>query len=217
VPFQHASPRILKLMKRPANAENTLARIGVARDLPDITIRSTFIAGFPGETETEFAQLLDFLEEAELDRVGLLRLLARRRRRGERIAGPRARKRCARSGARASWPRRSASARGGSARKVGTTMRVLVDEIERRRRDCTLRGRRARASTAWFASGRGPRLARRRVRVRDRHRLRRARPSRAALAVNPRQPPSYAGTIHARSCSPCPFVDRSHDAASFRR
>jgi ribosomal protein S12 methylthiotransferase len=71
VPFQHASPRILKLMKRPANAENTLARIKAWRAIcPDLTIRSTFIAGFPGETEREFESLLDFLEEAQLDRVG---------------------------------------------------------------------------------------------------------------------------------------------------
>jgi ribosomal protein S12 methylthiotransferase len=71
VPFQHASPRILKLMKRPANAENNLTRIKAWRGIcPDITIRSTFIAGFPGETEEEFEQLLDFLREAELDRVG---------------------------------------------------------------------------------------------------------------------------------------------------
>jgi ribosomal protein S12 methylthiotransferase len=71
VPFQHASPRILKLMKRPANAENTLARIKAWRAIcPELTIRSTFIAGFPGETEAEFQQLLDFLEEAQLDRVG---------------------------------------------------------------------------------------------------------------------------------------------------
>ena len=71
VPFQHASPRILKLMKRPANAEDTLARIGRWREIcPDITIRSTFIVGFPGETEAEFEQLLDFLDEARLDRVG---------------------------------------------------------------------------------------------------------------------------------------------------
>ncbi len=71
VPFQHASPRILKLMKRPANAENTLARIRAWREIcPDITIRSTFIAGFPGETEAEFQQLLSFLDEAQLDRVG---------------------------------------------------------------------------------------------------------------------------------------------------
>jgi len=71
VPFQHASPRILKLMKRPANAENTLARIRAWREIcPELTIRSTFIAGFPGETEAEFEELLAFLEEAQLDRVG---------------------------------------------------------------------------------------------------------------------------------------------------
>ncbi|MEY3746654.1 MAG: MiaB-like tRNA modifying enzyme YliG [Pseudomonadota bacterium] len=71
VPFQHASPRILKSMKRPASSENNLARIKAWREIcPDITIRSTFITGFPGETEEDFAMLLDFLQEAELDRVG---------------------------------------------------------------------------------------------------------------------------------------------------
>jgi len=71
IPFQHASPRILKLMKRPANAEDTLARIRTWRAAcPELTIRSTFIAGFPGETETEFEELLAFLEQAQLDRVG---------------------------------------------------------------------------------------------------------------------------------------------------
>jgi ribosomal protein S12 methylthiotransferase len=71
VPFQHASARILKLMKRPASAENTLERIrGWRRICPEIAIRSTFIAGFPGETEAEFEELLAFLREAELDRVG---------------------------------------------------------------------------------------------------------------------------------------------------
>jgi len=71
IPFQHASPRILKLMKRPAATEKTLERIRAWRAAcPDITIRSTFIAGFPGETEAEFEELLGFLREAELDRVG---------------------------------------------------------------------------------------------------------------------------------------------------
>ena len=71
VPFQHASRRILKLMKRPANSENTLERIRAWRSIcPEITIRSTFIAGFPGETEAEFEELLAFLDEAQLDRVG---------------------------------------------------------------------------------------------------------------------------------------------------
>ena len=71
VPFQHASPRILKLMKRPADAEDNLARIRRWREIcPDITLRSTFIVGFPGETASEFEELLAFLEEAQLDRVG---------------------------------------------------------------------------------------------------------------------------------------------------
>jgi ribosomal protein S12 methylthiotransferase len=71
IPFQHASPRILKLMKRPAAAEKTLDRIQAWRAAcPDLTLRSTFIVGFPGETEAEFEELLDFLDEAQLDRVG---------------------------------------------------------------------------------------------------------------------------------------------------
>ncbi|MGA7950633.1 MAG: 30S ribosomal protein S12 methylthiotransferase RimO [Thiobacillaceae bacterium] len=71
IPFQHASPRILKLMKRPAAAEKTLDRIRAWRKVcPDLTLRSTFIAGFPGETEAEFEELLAFLDEAQLDRVG---------------------------------------------------------------------------------------------------------------------------------------------------
>ncbi|MFY7697280.1 MAG: 30S ribosomal protein S12 methylthiotransferase RimO [Legionella sp.] len=71
IPLQHASARILKAMKRPASSENTLARIENWRSIcPDITIRSTFIVGFPGETEQEFQELLDFLEQAKLDRVG---------------------------------------------------------------------------------------------------------------------------------------------------
>lgn len=71
VPFQHAHPRILKAMKRPASAERNLDRIRAWRAVcPDVAIRSTFIVGFPGETEEEFEYLLDFLREARLDRVG---------------------------------------------------------------------------------------------------------------------------------------------------
>ncbi len=71
VPFQHASPTILKSMKRPASSENNLARIKAWREIcPEITVRSTFITGFPGETEDDFNLLLEFLEEAQLDRVG---------------------------------------------------------------------------------------------------------------------------------------------------
>ena len=71
VPFQHSNSRILKAMKRPASAENNLERIRAWRAIcPEITIRSTFITGFPGETEAEFEELLEFIEEARLDRVG---------------------------------------------------------------------------------------------------------------------------------------------------
>ena len=71
IPFQHASPRILKAMKRPAFEDKTMARIHKWREqCPDITLRSTFIVGFPGETETDFQYLLDWMSEAQLDRVG---------------------------------------------------------------------------------------------------------------------------------------------------
>jgi ribosomal protein S12 methylthiotransferase len=71
IPFQHASPRVLKLMKRPGAVDKTLERIQRWRaTCPELTIRSTFIVGFPGETDAEFEELLDFLDEAQLDRVG---------------------------------------------------------------------------------------------------------------------------------------------------
>src|SRR5690606_35792991 len=77
IPFQHANSRILKLMKRPAATENTLARIKSWRaDCPELTLRSTLIVGFPGETDAEFEELLDFLQEAQLDRVGCFKYSA---------------------------------------------------------------------------------------------------------------------------------------------
>ena len=77
IPFQHASPAVLRRMRRPAHAVDTLARIRAwRRDCPDLTLRSTFIVGFPGETEAEFAELLEWLEEAQLDRVGCFKYSA---------------------------------------------------------------------------------------------------------------------------------------------
>jgi ribosomal protein S12 methylthiotransferase len=74
IPFQHASPKVLKLMKRPANEAKVLERLKSWRDIcPDIAIRSSFVVGFPGETEEDFRYLLDWLEEARLDRVGAFR------------------------------------------------------------------------------------------------------------------------------------------------
>jgi ribosomal protein S12 methylthiotransferase len=74
IPMQHASPRLLKAMKRPASQEKTLERIKKWRSIcADITIRSSFIVGFPGETEEDFEMLLDFIEEAEIDRAGVFK------------------------------------------------------------------------------------------------------------------------------------------------
>jgi ribosomal protein S12 methylthiotransferase len=74
IPFQHGSPSVLKRMKRPAHAENTLDRIHAwRRTVPGLTLRSSFIVGFPGETEAEFNELLDWIDSAQLDRVGCFR------------------------------------------------------------------------------------------------------------------------------------------------
>jgi ribosomal protein S12 methylthiotransferase len=74
IPFQHAAPSVLKAMKRPANEAKVLERIKGWRQIaPDITIRSTFVVGFPGESEADFQYLLDWLDEAQLDRVGAFR------------------------------------------------------------------------------------------------------------------------------------------------
>ena len=74
IPFQHASPKVLRAMKRPAAQEKTLERIRKWREMvPDLAIRSTFIVGFPGETDADFEELLQWLEEARLDRVGCFR------------------------------------------------------------------------------------------------------------------------------------------------
>ncbi len=130
VPFQHASPRILKLMKRPASAENTLARIRAWRALcPDLTIRSTFIAGFPGETEREFDELLAFLEEAQLDRVGCFAYSPVDGAAANALPDPvPAEEREARQARFMETQARISAAR--LARKVGRTLDVLVDAVE---------------------------------------------------------------------------------------
>ena len=94
IPFQHAAPAVLRAMRRPANEAKVLDRLAGWRAIcPEITVRSTFIVGFPGETEDDFRRLLDWLEEAQLDRVGCFRYEDVRGRRGKRPAGPRARRR----------------------------------------------------------------------------------------------------------------------------
>jgi ribosomal protein S12 methylthiotransferase len=130
VPFQHASPRILKLMKRPASGERNLERIRAWREVcPELAIRSTFIVGFPGETDGEFEALLDFLEEAELDRVGCFAYSAVEGAAANALPGqiPDALKEERRARFMAVQERVSA---GKLARKVGKTLRVLIDTVE---------------------------------------------------------------------------------------
>jgi len=133
IPFQHASPRILKAMKRPASSENVLERIRQWREIcPQITLRSTFIVGFPGETEVDFQILLDFLEEAQLDRVGCFTYSPVDGAAANELADPvpeaikqERLERFMEVQARISAEK--------LARKIGQTMTVLVDEIDEER------------------------------------------------------------------------------------
>jgi len=130
VPFQHASARILKLMKRPASAQGNLDRIRAWRKVcPELTIRSTFIVGFPGETETEFEELLAFLDEAQLDRVGCFAYSPVDGAAANALPGhvPEAVKEERRRRFMAAQARIS---RARLREKVGRTLTVLVDRIE---------------------------------------------------------------------------------------
>ncbi len=130
VPFQHASPRILKLMKRPASGEANLERVRAWRRLcPDLTIRSTFIVGFPGETEREFEQLLEFLEEAELDRVGCFAYSPVAGAAANALSGPVPDEVREERRARFMATQARISARRLKA-KVGKRMSVLIDRVE---------------------------------------------------------------------------------------
>ena len=129
VPLQHASPRILKLMKRPANAENNLERIRAWRRIcPEITLRSTFITGFPGETEGEFADLLAFLAEAKLDRVGCFAYSPVGGAAANALPDPVPEEVSEERRARLMRLQETISARR-LRRNVGKTLKVLVDEV----------------------------------------------------------------------------------------
>ena len=130
VPFQHASPRILKLMKRPAGAQDTLARLRRWREIcPDITVRSTFIVGFPGETEADFEQLLAFLEEAQLDRVGCFMHSPVEGASANALPDPVSEEAKQERYARFMRTQEAISA-SRLARKVGDTLTILIDKIE---------------------------------------------------------------------------------------
>ena len=130
VPFQHASRRILRLMKRPANAGDTLERARRWREIcPEITLRSTFIVGFPGETEAEFRELLAFLEEAQLDRVGCFAYSPVEGAAANALPDPVPEEVKEERRARLMALQAQIS-RARLAAKVGKTMRVLVDEAD---------------------------------------------------------------------------------------
>jgi ribosomal protein S12 methylthiotransferase len=129
VPFQHAHPEVLKRMKRPANAEKVLERVRAWREIcPDLTIRSTFIAGFPGETEEQFQTLLDFIREAELDRVGCFAYSPVEGATANELDGALPDEVREERRARFMEVAEEVSAKR-IARKVGKTLKVLVDEI----------------------------------------------------------------------------------------
>lgn len=130
IPFQHASPRILKLMKRPAHSEKVLHRIKQWRKIcPELVIRSTFIVGFPGETEEEFQELLNFLEEAQLDRVGCFKYSPVDGATANALPDP-----IPEEVQQARWKRFMETQQAISTRrlalKVGTVQEMLVDGIE---------------------------------------------------------------------------------------
>jgi ribosomal protein S12 methylthiotransferase len=130
IPFQHASQRVLKAMKRPAAAEKNLDRIQAWRAVcPDITLRSTFIVGFPGETDSEFEELLDFLREARLDRVGCFQYSPVEGAAANQLPDP-----VAADVAEERWHRfmelQAQISREQLANKVGREIQVLVDNID---------------------------------------------------------------------------------------
>ena len=129
VPFQHASPRILKLMERPASGERNLERIEAWRAVcPELTIRSTFIAGFPGETEAEFQELLDFLEAAQIDRAGCFAYSPVDGARANDLPG--ALPDDVREARRAEFMKvQERVSKKRLARKVGKTVKVLIDAV----------------------------------------------------------------------------------------
>ncbi len=130
IPFQHGSPDVLKRMKRPAAAEQSLQRIAAWRAIcPEITLRSTFIVGFPGETEADFALLLEFLEEAQLDRVGCFQYSPVKGAKANRLPDPVPEEVKAERWERLMAVQQRISAARMQSR-VGSTIEILIDEAD---------------------------------------------------------------------------------------
>jgi ribosomal protein S12 methylthiotransferase len=130
IPFQHASPRVLKMMKRPAHAENTLERIKKWREIcPELTIRSTFIVGFPGETEEDFQILLNWLDEAQLDRVGCFAYSPVEGAVANDLAEP-VPEEIKQDRLERFMTKQAEISAARLERKIGTTIQVIVDEVD---------------------------------------------------------------------------------------
>ncbi|MDF2178873.1 30S ribosomal protein S12 methylthiotransferase RimO [Aliiglaciecola sp. CAU 1673] len=130
IPLQHASPRILKLMKRPAAAERTLERIHAWREVcPELVIRSTFIVGFPGETEEDFQMLLDFLDEAQLDRVGCFKYSDVEGAKANDLPDP-VSEEIKQERYERFMEKQQAISTAKLTKRIGTTMWVLIDEVD---------------------------------------------------------------------------------------
>jgi len=141
VPFQHASPAVLKAMKRPAHAENTLKRIQQWRQMkPELTIRSTFIVGFPGETDDDFALLMDWLKVAQIDRLGAFVYSPVEGAKANALANPVDEKTAQRRHTQLMQLAQSISAERLQAR-VGTTESVVIDQLGRVQRRQVALGR----------------------------------------------------------------------------
>src|SRR5436190_17687726 len=130
IPFQHASPKVLKAMRRPAAAEDTLERLATWRKIcPDLTVRSTFIVGFPGETEEDFEILLDWLEEAQLDRVGCFKYSPVEGAAANALAGA-VPEEVKEERYHRFMQAQAAISEDKLAAKVGRTLEVLIDEVQ---------------------------------------------------------------------------------------
>ena len=130
IPFQHASPRILKLMKRPGKAERVLESIKKWREIcPELVIRSTFIVGFPGETEEDFQLLLDWIEEAQLDRVGCFKYSPVEGAKANELADP-VPDEIMQDRFERFMLKQQAISQAKLQKRIGQTMQVLIDEVD---------------------------------------------------------------------------------------
>ena len=160
IPFQHAAPAVLRNMRRPAHNEKTLERMRGWREVcPDLAIRSTFIVGFPGETEADFELLLDWLDEARIDRAGCFKYEPVKGARCQRSASPR----CPQEVKEERWHRFMARQQKISAaqlqKKVGKRLPVIIDEADRHPRQGPHQIRRARDRRHRSCQWRGGRCA----------------------------------------------------------